>query len=358
MKPTTDPAKTRQEARSMAAYRCQRVMIQLLCAVSMLRTILTRIVPLAGSGAWWTALLCMLPGAAVYGVFLWGMRLTRVQTLMDLVRACLGRLGGWLLCLVLPLLLLLDGTASMTALITMFTEGLGTRGTQLTMALLTSGVLLTCLHREGLPRGVYLLRWVMIAAGVLMAAFSVQDVHADSLFPLLGSGTSSLRTALTAGVSLAWPLVLLLTVPSPQPCRRVGVALMVLLPVLAVVLLLVLTVPHELLIRHHELAGSLLLPTTYALPAIRTLSQCLLMLVLFLAIGAAAQLATDQLCAPVASPPRWLPYVVLILLAATQVLDIRRLWSFLEQTGPLLLLPLAVLAAVCIPVATLRRWKA
>ncbi|MBQ8201718.1 MAG: hypothetical protein IJZ74_08130 [Clostridia bacterium] len=348
----------RVKARRAGEIRARTVLVQLLCIVSVLRTILTRIVPLAGCSSWWIALLCLLPGAAVYGLLRFAMRITHTGTLTDCLRRCVGGVGGWCVSLLLGVLLLIDGTASMTALITMFTEGVGTQGTQMTLALLTSAVLLTCLHREGLARGAYLLRHVMLGAALLAAAFSVRDVHPDGLFPLMGEGVPAIRAALAAGVSLAWPVVLLLTLPADLPEKRVRLAAAVAAACIAVPLALTLTIPHELLIREHELAGSMLLPTLFALPAVRTLLQCLLMLALFLAVGGAVQMATDQICAPMGQPPRWLPYAVLALLTASQALDIRSLWQMLGRAEPWLLLPLAVLAGMCILIALFRREKA
>ena len=346
---------TRLQARLAGELRAQTTFRQLICIVSILRTALTRIVPMAGSGAWWLTLVCLLPGLAVYGLMLLGMRLTGAATATDLARACLGRLGGWLLPWLLAAALLMDGTASITALITVFTEGVGTRGTQLTLAILTGAVLLTCLHREGLPRAAYLLRWVLLGAAVLTAVFGLGNVRADGLFPMLGEGQASLRAAFDAGWSLAWPMVLLLTIPKEAERPRICAVCPVILAVLLALLFLTLTVPHELLIRSRSLADSLLQPTRYVSSAVRTLAQCLLMLVFFLAIGGAAQLSTDFLCAPMGQPPRWLPYAVLILLTATQALQPGMLWRVLGIVEPWLLVPFAVLAAACLPIAIIRR---
>lgn len=346
---------SRLQARLAGELRARTVFVQLIGIVSILRTVLTRIVPMAGSGAWWLTLICLAPGAAVYGLLALGMRLTGSATLTDLARACLGRLGGWLLAIMLTAAMLLDGASSMTALITLFTEGVGTEGTQLTLAILTGAVLLTCLHREGLARGVYLLRWVMLGAALLTAAFGVKAVHADSLFPMLGEGEAALSAAFRAGISLAWPFALLLTLPKESDRPRVASLCSVILSVLAVLLFLTLTNPNELLTRFRSLADCLLLPTRYASSAVRTLAQCLLMLVFFLAIGGAAQLSTDFLCAPMGQPPQYLPYAVLILLTATQALEIDRLWDALGCLEPWLLLPLTALAAICLPIAIIRR---
>lgn len=346
---------SRLQARLAGELRARTVFLQLICIVSILRTVLTRIVPMAGSGAWWLTLVCLLPGAGVYGLLALGMRLTGSANVTDLARVCLGGLGGWLLSFVMAAATLLDGASSMTALITLFTEGVGTKGTQLTLAILTGAVLLTCLHREGLPRGAYLLRWVMLGAALLTAAFGLPAVRVDSLFPMLGDGKAALTAAFRAGLSLAWPFALLLTLPKEREKPRLAALCPVILSVLGVLVFLTLTNPNELLTCSHTLADSLLLPTRYASSAIRTLAQCLLMLVFFLAIGGAAQLSTDFLCAPMGQPPGWLPYAVLTLLTATQALQPGMLWEALGFLEPWLLLPVAVLAAACLPIAIIRR---
>lgn len=345
----------RAAARMAGELRARTVFVQLICIVSILRTVLTRILPLAGSGAWWLTLLCLLPGLVLFLLLSLGMRLTRTTTLTGLVRRCLGQTGGWAVSMLLTIFMLYDGTASMTALITMFTEGVGTSGTQLTLAILTGGVLLTCLHREGLPRGVYLLRFVMLGAALITGLFTVHTVRTDSLFPMLGDGRPALASAFHSGVSISWPVVLLLTVPKEKKAPYVSAVCPVVLAVLCVVVFITLTVPHELLTAHHGLADSLLLPARYAPSALRMLMQCLLMLVLFLGIGGASQLSTEFLCAPMGQFPGWLPYAVLILLTGTQALDTVGLWEVLALLEPWLLLPIAILAAACLPIAVFRR---
>jgi len=346
---------TRLQARQAGELRASRMFLQLIGVVSILRTALTRLAPLAGSSAWWLTLVCLLPGMAVFSVFVLAMRLTGTATLADCLRRCFGRLGAWLHAGLLGAALLLDGTASMTALITVFTEGIGTRGTQLTLAILTGTVLLFSLHREGLPRAAYALRWVMLAAALLTAAFTLPQLRPDGLYPMTGGGLPSLWTAFSAGVSLAWPLLLLLTLPPEEGCPRAAALCPVVLSVAVVLLFVTLMLPHELLTAGRQLADSLLLPTRYAPSALRTLSQCLLMLVFFLAVGGAVQLAVGFLCAPAGRTPIWLPHAVLILLTLTQALDVSRLWAALECIGPWLLLPFAVLACAALPISILRR---
>ncbi len=342
-------------ARMDGERRAQMTLIRLLCAVSIWRTIMTRVLPLCGASAWWTALLCLLPGFATALLLRGTMALTHAATLTEAIRTCLGRFGAIVISVLLTALLLVDGIASITALITLFTEGLDTRGTQLTLAILTGVVLLFSLHREGLARASLFLRWGMIAAAVLVAAFLLTDVKVDNLFPIHGDGTSSALAALSAGVSLGWPLALMLTV---QPLTGMGRLRGGGLPTfcaVAAVFLLTLLVPHELLVRQNGLASMLLLPTRYAPNALRVVAMSLLMLAFFLSIGASAQLATDHLCMPWKSVPAWLPYALLAGMFITQAADVSLLWRGIGCIEPWLIAPLALIAMICLPIACIRR---
>ncbi|MGN1367446.1 MAG: hypothetical protein ACI4WX_01140 [Aristaeellaceae bacterium] len=343
------------QARMDGERRAQLSLIRLLCAVSVWRTIMTRMLPLCGVSAWWTALLCLLPGAAAALLLRGMMALTRTATITEALRACLGRAGVLLLSLILAVLLLTDGIASITALITLFTEGLGTRGTQFTLAVLTGVMLLFSLHREGLARAVVFLRWGMIAAAVLAAACLLSDAKPDNLFPLSGEETAATLAALKAGMSLGWPLALLLTVPPSAGTGRLRGGVLPVFGAVAAVFLLALIVPHELLMRQSGLASLLLLPTRYSPNALRVVAMSLLMLVFFLSIGASAQLATKHLGAPWKSLPAWLPYVLLAGMFLTQAADVSRLWQGIGCIEPWLLFPLALLALVCLPIALIRR---
>ena len=336
--------------------RARLTMLQLVCAVSVWRTAMTRVLPLCGTAAWWVTLICLLPAFAVAVLLRLSMHLTRTSTLTEAVRACLGKSGGWAISLVLAVLLLVEGLSGVTALITLFTEGVGTRGTAFTLSLLTGGALLLSLHRAGLPRGVHFLRWPLTAAAVIVAACLVPEARLDHLFPIHGEGDAAVLSALKTGVSLAWPVTLLLTVPPAKQGRLRSV----LLPAFAAVgalLVLSMILPQELLADTMGLARLLLLPTKYAPNALRVLYLCLLMAGIFLSIAASVQLGTEHLCAPLKQCPGWLPHVLLIVLILTQAGDTTRLWRWIEMLQPWLLVPLALLALVCLPMAALRRKK-
>lgn len=348
----------RLSMRLMGERRTSQCLIRLVAVVSMLRTLLTRVLPLAGSAGWWVTVCCFVPGLVVYGLMVLCMRLTKTVVLTDMLRAVFGSIGAWLLALLLTALLLLDGVASMTALVTLFTEGIGTEGTQFTLAVLTGAVLAFCLHKEGISRGAFFLRWIMLAALAVMALDWLSMAHIDGLFPVLGDGVPSLIAALRAGISLSWPLILLLTAEPVRPGIRFRPVLPVLLLCFGVVLLTCLSLPHELLVTHHDLSGSMLEMTLHLRPAVCTLAICLLLLTLFLTIGGTVRLLTGALTAPLRHEPVWMPYAVVALIVLSQCLDIRMLWSFLGECEPWLLAPLATLGVIALPVALVKRRRA
>ncbi len=340
----------RIQARQLGERQARLSLVQVLCAISILRTALTRIVPAAGGAAWWTALVALLPGLAVFLLAVLAMRLTHTATLMELVRRCLGRTGVWLLSGTLAAALLLDGASTLTALLTLFTQGLGTRGTQTTLALLTGGALSLCLSREGLARGVVLLRWALLAGAAVVAGAMLPALRADHFFPMQGGGMATVGEALRAGASLSWPLLLLLTLP-PGKAPRLASACPVVLGVLTALLLICLSLPGSLLGGAATLAESLMLPAKYSPPALRLLTYCLLMLGFFLAVAADVQLGSEMLRAPLGHAPRWLPWAGLTLLVAAQTVEVQSLWDVLTALSPWMLLPLAALVSVCLALA-------
>lgn len=349
----TPQERTALRRRSELRARCS--LVQMLCTVSILRTALTRILPLAGTSAWWVTLLSLLPGAVVFLLCALAMRLTRTPTLTELARRCLGPGGAWLLCGTMALLLLADGASSVTALITLFTEGIGTRGTRLTLAILTGIALCACLHREGLPRGVQLLRWPLLAGALIAAVTQASSLRADHLFPLLGDGLPSAAAALRAGVSLGWPLLLLLMLPWEEASPRFAAVSPIVPGVVVPLLLLLLAVPHEALLRPLSLAGSLMLPARHAGPAVQMLVHCLQMLGGFLGVAGASALSADFIGAPLSRRPGWLPCAAAIALTFSQALDVSALWRALSALSPWLLLPPAVLGAVLFTIAVAGR---
>lgn len=321
---------------SRLARVCQ---VQLWCAVSMTRTVVTDVLPLCGSAGWWVAPLCLVPGLLIYGAVAAVLHCKKQPTLLEGIRAGTGKAGIWIVSAILGVLLLLDGTATITALVTIFTEGIGTEGTQITMALLTLAALMGCMHQDGLAWGIWLMRWVLLGVSMAIAIMLLTMMRPDGLHPVMGQGNASVATAFKTGVSLGWPLILLLTVEDdgrgrclhPMPPAAV---------VVCVGVLLCLIYPCEVLVRAGGLAERMLLGAVHLPPALRTLVHALEMLVLLLGLASAVQLSAGQWLAPSGRELRWLPYAMAALLAATQGLDIRVLWkgvNFLLRWLPVLL---------------------
>lgn len=345
--------------RIQAENQADMALIRWLCIASIARTALTQVLPLAGSAAWWLLPVLALPGIAVALLLRLMMTITCADTITEALRAALGPFGAWSISLIFAALLLVEGTTGMTALITLFTQGIGTRGTQFTLALLTLGVMAFCLHPRGLPRAAVLLRWPVLAAAVTVAAFALPQARLDHLYPL--AGTQSLKAAVRAGFHLAWPVSLLLTVPpadlrqSAPRCRRFPAALAVLIPGLAAPMLCVLILPDEVLTAFTQPSALLLLPGRFALPAVRTLWQCLLMLMMFLAVAAGAQLAAEHLCAPASRSAVWLPLAFAAAFALLQACDSSTVWRICNALQRWSLAPLGLIALLGLAIAPFRR---
>lgn len=345
----------RIQKRRAGQRQTQNALIGLLSAVSMTRIGLTLLLPLCGSAAWWLSAACMLPGLCVYGALRLLLRHTHTQTLTDCARKLLGNFGGILIMLTLTLPLLLDGIASLTALITFFTEGIGARGSQFTLTLLTASVMLIALNRDGLPRGVYLLRHVLLVAAAIIAINALLDAHPDGIVPLLGEGVPPLKNGFRSSWGMSW---MLLEFPAEEGTRRTPAMFVALLPCPVILLLLSLSIPPELTVPGRSLASRLALPTLFLQPAVRTLAQCLLMMTLFLSIAGSAQLAARFLTSSCQKPKKWVPYALIGLLTLTQLFDISRLWRVLTALTAWSLVPGVLLLLVLTIARLCRREKA
>ncbi len=337
----------RLQQRLMADRSCHRCLLRFLCVVSVLRSVLTLVAPAAGSASWWLVPVLLIPGTVCTVVVSGCMRATKTTTLGDCVRRLLGCGGSAVVGWMAAVLLLVDGITTITTLVCFFVEGIHTVGTQVVMTLLTCAVLVWCLDQAGLPRGIWLLKWVMLAAAVVVAANLVGMAKIDHLYPLLGNGERSVLEAVKAGAGLSWPLLLLLT----QPPVREGTSHMRELPLpllsmLAGTALLLLAFSNETLTSISTLAQALTLPVMYLHPAVKMLMQCLLMLALFLLLSAQAHTAYAQV--KDALPRRWVyfPHAMVVVIGLTQLLPIKRLWSVLRMVQPWLLLPPVALTLV------------
>lgn len=320
--------------RRMGELRCLRSQWRLLTCVSILRTAVTRVLPLCGAAGWWVALLCLAPAVMLYTLGRWGLK-RRGETCLH---------GNRLACLVAALCLLVEGVSSMTALVTLFTEGVGTPGTAFTLALVAAGMALFALNREGLARGVYLVRWLLLAAVVLVLAGHAAKARVDHLFPLLGGGWTDVRRALLAGAGMGWPMLLGLMEP---PVRRRGAVLPPVALGLAGPVCLCLCIPHEVLITRQTLGDTLVQTVAHLSPFGRLVGICLWMSGLFLSVASGCSLGAAQWQTSWGRELPWLAGALALGMAAVQLVDTRALWQALALAEPWLLLSLALCAALC-----------
>ncbi len=314
---------------------------RLLACASILRTAVTRIMPLAGAATWWITLLCLLPGLALYWLACLGLRKTKSATLPEGARLALGKAGAWLVCTLAAAALAVDGVSTITALITLFTEGVGTQGTQWTLALAAAGMLLFALNVEALARGVYFLRVpLLVLLGVVLVGL-VSSARVDHLLPVLGDGTNSSWAAFRAGAGVGWVFLLPL-MQQPTREKRWNAPLPPVLVCIGAVLCLNLALPHELLANQGALGDCLVLTVTHLAPFVRLMAICLWMAGLFLTLGSSVSLCAGQLLAPVGRKLTWLPGVLALAVALTQLMNIRWLWMQLGKAEMWLLAALGV----------------
>lgn len=335
------------QQRLMADRSCHRCLLRFLCVVSVLRSALTLVVPVAGSASWWLAPALLLPGTVCFLVASGCMRATKTTTLGECVRKMLGNGGSAVAGWMAALLLLVDGITTMTTLVCFFVEGIHTVGTQVVMTLLTCAVLVWCLDQAGLPRGIWLLKWVMLVVAVIVAANLVGMAKIDHLYPWLGNGRQSVLEAVKAGAGLSWPLLLLLTQPPVgEGTSHMRELPLPLLSMLAGTALLLAAFSNETLTSMDTLAQALTLPVMYLHPAVKMLMQCLLMLALFLLLSAQAHTAFAQV--KHALPRQWafFPHAMVAVIGLTQLLPTKRLWSALRLVQPWMLLPPVALTLV------------
>lgn len=76
--------------------------------------------------------------------------------------------------------------------------------------------MLIALNRDGLPRGVYLLRHVLLVAAAIIAINALLDAHPDGIVPLLGEGVPPLLSGIRSAWGMSWMLLLLLEFPAEE----------------------------------------------------------------------------------------------------------------------------------------------
>ena len=332
-------------AQRQAAQLCAwRSLWRMAACASILRTAVTRLLPLCGAAAWWMTAACLAPGLVCYGLCCMALRLTRTQSLPECARLLLGRTGETALSLLCGAVVAVDGVSSMTALVTLFTQGIGARGTQLTMAVLTGLLLLPCLQRDGLTSGVRFLSRLMLALLGMAAVNLLLMARPDGVFPWQGSGALAAAARQEAG--MGWVFLLPLMRPAPSVRARLTDPVAPLLMCVGCILLLNLALPHELLTSHAGLADSMLLTVSFLAPMLDLTTVCLWMLGLFLHAAFAARQGADCLLQPWGREAAFLPYALTALLVLSQAWRVGETWRLLGLLSPWLLVPLALSAAV------------
>lgn len=314
------------------------------CAV-ILRTAVTRILPQAGAAGWWMTLVCLLPGLALYGLCCAGMRISKTDTLPACAEKALGSAGVWLLHLLTAAALAAEGAACMTALATLFTEGIGTRGTQLTLGLSAAGLLLFALHSEGLPRGIFFLRIPVAAMAAAALGGLLALAKTDHLFPVLGDGVTGLQSAFLSGVGMGWIFILPLMQP-PADKKRTAEPWPPVVLCMGVIACLNLALPQELLSANVSLGDSLTGSVAHLAPFPRLMGICLWLALLFLSMASMASLAGRYILVPAGRTCSWLPGMIALCWAAAQGANVRWMWQTMCSVQPWLLAVLGTGAAL------------
>ena len=325
----------RLEMRRLGDACALRTRWRLLACVSMLRTGATGLIPSAGAAAWWTLAVSLLPGMGLYLLCRLGMKRSGAATLPECIRIRWGKTGVALYGVAMALALVWEGVSSLTALSTLFTEGVGARGTQFTMALAAAGMLLCC-DDTGLARGTYSLRIPLGAALLAALGGLLALLRPDHLFPWQGEGLRAVQRAGVYAMGSGWVFITpLMTEPAGR--RRAWEPLPPAAVCVACILCLNLAIPHESLVRQASLAESLLLTVTFQGAMTRLVCICLWTVGLFLCVGICSSMASQ--CILLSSGRRWkpLPGVITLGLAAMMLLDGHALWQWLGQNSPWLL---------------------
>lgn len=322
--------------RHLGECKAKRCQWQLLAFMNIFLTAVTRVLPLAGSAGWWITAACVLTAWGLYALGYWGLCRRKISSLPP----------GCAVCLLAFAASLTDGVRYLTALVTLFTEGVGTSGTQFTLALTTVALLMLALKKEALARGIFFLRYGLAALLMAVLAWFVTQGRVNHLFPLMGNGLPDVLAAFRAGLGMGWPFLLgLMDEPAeehpmlaPLPPALLGCSS---------VLCICLAIPHEVLMQHTSLGEALVQTVAYLPSPVRLLAICLWMSGSFLALGSVCCLGSDLLLSPWSRRCAWLPFGLAGITVVTQGLSIRGLWMVLGWAAPFSLAALAVGMLAC-----------
>lgn len=336
--------------------RARRTCWRILAVAGVLRSAFIQVFPMAGASGWWLCMVSLLLALVPYWLCCLLMKKLGASTLPDALRAAFGRVGVWVAFILVAAVLLWDALCTMTALVTLFTQGIGARGTQLTLAVLTGCVMLLCLQRDGLIYGLQMLRWPLGILLVIAVACRAGQIRGDHLFPPLGQGMQANLAALRAGAGLGWPLVLLLMEEPAVPRVRWRDPLPAWGLAVGILLLITLTIPHEMMLQYATMAQGMLMTAAFLSPAAQLAILCLWMVGLFLLLAVETRWAADAAMVPSGRESPRIALLMTAMLVASQIMPPDRLWPWLAGVQPWLVLPL-VLACAALGLAAIIRQR-
>lgn len=341
-------AQQRRVARLQAERHTRRSMLRLLACTSMLRSVFTVILPVCGTASWWAVPCLLLPGYIVALLLNLMMNRCHTKTLQQMFSHLMGRNAARCLSVFLSLAVIIDALLSLRTLTSLFTEVIGTDGTHFTLAVITCGMVTLCLHHDGLPRGIHLLRWPILLILTILCIDWLKQTSTDHFSPLLGDGIPAVQDALHAGLSMSWSIPLLLTEPPVN--EKSSHAAELLWPIGFVsgfTILIIAAFPHTILTAATGTSQALMTPWLLLHGSNRTLGICLLMLTLFLLLAAEVRSTANLIEAGLEKPTYWLPYGLTGFLSLGNAVRAHSFWQALQSIQRFLLIPFVIVVILC-----------
>lgn len=197
---TTTTVHNEQDARSenaMAATLSRRVLSGVLVATQGVLSLLLLVYPRAERTTWQSALLWLIPSAALYILWFYGQRRSSA--------------GKWVQLLLYPCLMV-DGALSLCLLYALTqTTVLPNHAGAWTPIVAVIAVLLTALlgRERGVALGVFRLRRGLLLLLLLATVFAGLRPRVDNLWPIWGKGMSTTLTASLMGIGGIWGVALM-----------------------------------------------------------------------------------------------------------------------------------------------------
>lgn len=299
---------------------CYQGMLRLIATFSLMRTSITEVLPTVGSASWWITPLLIVPGLIVYLTSRSSMRKAKTSSCHDWMLKSMGQAGGCITAAAFTLLVLSDSVLSLNVLTSFFSNIIGVAGTPFEIALVTCIAVMLCLDRKGLPRAISLLRWGMCCAGIVIIINEFDLLSVGSLYPIMGDGALQPNQILLLSGKMSWPiLVMLLDEQTEVPKKKVVYDLSMLLVCGCWVLLMNLIVPHEIWMSSNAFADTLMHLRVWFHQGIRTIASTLVIQAWFLLFASEICVCVAQASSLFRQEIRWLPYVIVICCAFTQL---------------------------------------